>query len=190
MNKRGKWILSAGVVLLSASVLTACGNSKTSSSATSTYNYVYNSEPVSLDYIKMNQTGTSNITANLIDGLMENDQYGDLIPSLAKDWKVSADGLTYTYTIRDDAKWYTADGEEYADVTAEDFITGLKHAADIKSEALYIVQDSIKGLQDYIDGKTKDFSTVGVKALDDHTIQYTLNAPESYWNSKLTYGVM
>ncbi|SDQ37553.1 MULTISPECIES: peptide ABC transporter substrate-binding protein [Streptococcus] len=190
MNKRGKWILSAGVVLLSASVLAACGNGKSSSSATSTYNYVYNSEPVSLDYIKMNQSGTSNITANLIDGLMENDQYGDLIPSLAKDWKVSADGLTYTYTIRDDAKWYTADGEEYADVTAEDFVTGLKHAADVESEALYIVQDSIKGLQDYIDGKTKDFSTVGVKAVDDHTVQYTLNAPESYWNSKLTYGIM
>ena len=44
------------------------------------------------------------------------------------------DGLTYTYKIRKGVKWYTSDGEEYADVTAKDFVTGLKHAADKKSE--------------------------------------------------------
>ncbi|WP_125578545.1 ABC transporter substrate-binding protein, partial [Lapidilactobacillus mulanensis] len=71
-----------------------------------------------------------------------------------------------------------------------DFVTGLKHAVAAKSETLYVVQDSIKGLDDYVNGKTKDFSTVGIKAVNDHTLQYTLNAPESYWNSKLTYGVM
>lgn len=192
MTNRSKWILSASVATLSAFFLAACGNGKSAngSGEETTYNYVYVSEPVSLDYLKMNQAATSNITTNLIDGLMENDQYGNLIPALAKDWKVSADGLTYTYSLRDDAKWYTADGEEYADVTAEDFVTGLKHAADTQSEALYVVQNSVKGLQDYLDGKTDDFSTVGVKALDDHTVQYTLNSPEPYWNSKLTYSIL
>lgn len=192
MKNKSKLLLAAGVTLVSASVLAACGNggNSSSSSASTTYNYVYQSEPVTLDYVKMNQAGTSDITANLIDGLLENDQYGNLIPSLAEDWKVSEDGLTYTYTLREDAKWYTADGEEYADVTAEDFVTGLKHAADSESEALYVIQDSIKGLQDYLDGKTTDFSTVGVKAVDERTVQYTLNAPESYWNSKLTYSIM
>ena len=192
MKNKSKLFLAAGVTLVSASVLAACGNggNSSSSSASTTYNYVYQSEPVTLDYVKMNQAGTSDITANLIDGLLENDQYGNLIPSLAEDWKVSEDGLTYTYTLREDAKWYTADGEEYADVTAEDFVTGLKHAADSESEALYVIQDSIKGLQDYLDGKTTDFSTVGIKAVDERTVQYTLNAPESYWNSKLTYSIM
>lgn len=192
MKNKSKLLLAAGVTLVSASVLAACGNggNSSSSSASTTYNYVYQSEPVTLDYVKMNQAGTSDITANLIDGLLENDQYGNLIPSLAEDWKVSEDGLTYTYTLREDAKWYTADGEEYADVTAEDFVTGLKHAADSESEALYVIQDSIKGLQDYLDGKTTDFSTVGIKAVDERTVQYTLNAPESYWNSKLTYSIM
>lgn len=191
MKNKSKWLFAAGVTLLSASFLAACGSkSSDSTSSSSTYNYIYVSEPVSLDYIKMNQAGTSEITNNLIDGLLENDQYGNLIPSLAKDWTVSKDGLTYTYKLRKDAKWYTADGEEYADVTAQDFVTGLKHAVDSESEALYVVQGSIKGLQDYIDGKTKDFSTVGVKAIDDHTVQYTLNKPETYWNSKLTYSIM
>lgn len=109
--------------------------------------------------------------------------------ALAKDWTVSQDGLTYTYKLRDDAKWYDSEGEEYADVTAKDFVTGIKYAADNKSEMLYIIQDSIKGLNDYVSGKNKDFSAVGVKAVDDHTLQITLNQPESYWNSKLTLGI-
>ena len=121
---------------------------------------------------------------------MENDKYGNLVPSLAEDWTVSKDGLTYTYKLRKDAKWYTSDGEEYTGVTAKDFVTGLKHAADSKSDALPIVQDSIKGLDAYVKGENKDFSTVGVKAVDDYTVQYTLNQPESFWNSKTTMGIL
>ena len=69
-------------------------------------------------------------------------------------------------------------------------MTSLKYVADKKSDALYLVQNSVKGLDDYVNGKTKDFSTVGVKAVDDHTLQYTLNQPESFWNSKLTTATM
>ncbi|MCE2089730.1 peptide ABC transporter ATP-binding protein, partial [Streptococcus thermophilus] len=87
-------------------------------------------------------------------------------------------------------KWYTSEGEEYANVTAKDFVTGLKHAADAKSGALYLVQDSIAGLSDYLSGANKDFSNVGVKAIDDYTLQYTLKKQEPYWNSKTTYGVL
>ena len=82
----------------------------------------------------------------------KSDQYGNLIPSMAESWTVSKDGLTYTYKIRQGAKWYTSEGEEYADVTAHDFVTGLKYAADKKAENLYLVQDSIKGLADYVEG--------------------------------------
>ncbi len=64
------------------------------------------------------------------------DKYGNLIPSLAEDWSVSQDGLTYTYKLRKGVKWYTSEGEEYAEVKAQDFVTGLKHAADGKSDGL------------------------------------------------------
>lgn len=188
---KGKWLAAAGVSLLSVSVLAACGNSKSSSTTSSKeYSYVYTADPDSLDYITTSRSTTSNITSQGVDGLLENDKYGNLVPSLAKDWKVSADGLTYTYTLRKGAMWYTSDGEEYAEVKAQDFVTGLKHAADKKAEALYVIQDSIKGLNDYVEGKTKDFSTVGIKAVDDYTVQYTLNQPETYWNSKVTYDIM
>ena len=49
------------------------------------------------------------------------------------------------------AKWYDSEGEEYADVTADDFVAGIKYAADHKSEMLYIIQNSIKGLNDYVE---------------------------------------
>ena len=125
-----------------------------------------------------------------MDGLLENDSYGNLTPALAEDWSVSADGLTYTYKLRKDAKWYTADGEEYAPVKAQDFVTGIKYAADNKGQAMDLIQNSIKGLNDYVTGATNDFTTVGVKALDDYTVEYTLTRPEPYWNSKTTNSIL
>ena len=122
--------------------------------------------------------------------MLENDSYGNLVPALAEDWSVSSDGLTYTYKLRKDAKWYTADGEEYASVKAQDFVTGIKYAADNKGQAMDLIQNSIKGLNDYVTGVTNDFSTVGVKALDDYTVEYTLTRPEPYWNSKTTNSIL
>lgn len=186
-KSKAKYATLASVVLSAGILLSACGNSST---ASKTYNYVYSSDPSSLNYLAENRATTTDIVTNLVDGLMENDQYGNYVPSLAEDWSVSQDGLTYTYKLRKDAKWYTADGDEYAPVTAQDFVTGLKYAADKKSEALYLVQESVAGLDDYITGKTSDFSTVGVKALDDQTVQYTLARPEPYWNSKTTSTIL
>ena len=178
----------AGVTLLASGVLVACSGS--SAKGEKTFSYTYETDPDNLNYLTTGKAATSNITSNVIDGLMENDRYGNFVPSMAEDWSVSQDGLTYTYTIRKDAKWYTSEGEEYAAVKAQDFVTGLKYAADNKSEALYLVQDSIKGLDAYVKGKVKDFSEVGIKAIDDQTVQYTLNKPESFWNSKTTMGVL
>ncbi|MGX7073377.1 peptide ABC transporter substrate-binding protein [Falseniella ignava] len=186
-KSKAKYLTLAGVVLSAGILLSACGSS---SSTSKTYNYVYSSDPASLNYLLENRATTGDVVTNLVDGLMENDQYGNYIPSLAEDWSVSKDGLTYTYKLRKDAKWFTSEGEEYAPVTAQDFVTGLKYAADKKSDALYLVQDSVAGLDDYVNGKTTDFSTVGVKAIDDQTVQYTLTKPEPYWNSKTTSTIL
>ena len=185
--KKSKVFLLATVGLLSVGVLTACSSSSKTSGKT--YNYVYGSDPATLDYLATNKKNMTTAVSNGVDGLFENDQYGNLKPSVAENWSVSQDGLTYTYKIRKGLKWYTSDGEEYANVTAKDFVTGLKHAADTNSEAIYLLQNSVKGLNDYLSGANKDFSNVGIKAVDDYTLQYTLSQPEPYWNSKLTYSV-
>jgi len=189
MNK-GKVLLATSALLLSAGVLAACSGGKSGSSGGQTFSYVYTQDPDTLDYSISNKKSTSEFTGNAIDGLLEVDKYGNLIPSLAKDWTVSKDGLTYTYKLRKGVKWMTSEGEEYGEVKAKDFVTGLKHAADKKSQAIYLVQKSVKGLDDYVSGKTSDFSTVGVKAIDDYTVQYTLSQPESFWNSKTTMGIL
>ena len=164
--------------------------SEKNADAPKTFSYVYAMDPSSLDYSVTSKSSTSDVIANVVDGLLENDKYGNLIPSLAEDWSVSKDGLTYTYKLRKGVKWYTSEGEEYAEVKAQDFVTGLKHAADGKSDGLSLLQDSIKGLAAYISGESNDFSTVGVKAVDDYTVEYTLNKPESFWNSKVTTATM
>ena len=188
--KTKKWMLTVGVVLSTAVLLVACGKADKEADAPTTFSYVYGVDPSSLDYSIATRTSTTDIIGNVVDGLLENDEYGNLVPSLAEDWSVSQDGLTYTYKLRKGVKWYTSEGEEYAEVTAHDFVTGLKHVADGKSDGVTLIQNSIKGLNEYMTGETNDFSTVGVKALDDYTVQYTLNAPESFWNSKVTSATM
>ena len=188
--KKSRVFVAAGVALLATGVLVACGNSKSSdSTAPKAYGYVYSADPETLDYLISGKQSTKVATSNGIDGLFTNDKYGNLTPAVAEDWYVSKDGLTYTYKIRKGVKWMTSDGEEYAEVTAKDFVNGLKHAADKKSEALYLAETSVKGLSDYLTGNSKDFSTVGIKAVDDYTLEYTLNQPEPYWNSKMAYSI-
>ncbi|EME7220612.1 hypothetical protein A5816_002127 [Enterococcus sp. 3G1_DIV0629] len=186
------------LLLVSAVMLGACGsnakgssNSSKKSDLVSEYSNIYITDLETLDYTFSSRKTNSDHYTNFVEGLLENDQYGNLKGDMAKSWEVSDDGLTYTYHLRKDVPWVDSEGNEYgADVTANDFVTGLKHAVDVQSETLYIVADSIKGLSDYIDGKTDDFSTVGVKAVDDYTLQYTLNKPEPFWNSKTTYGIL
>ena len=195
MNKRAK-IIGAGLLSVAAlGFLGACGNKSggtaNDSDLSKTFNYIYTTEPQSLDYVYSNLQATSQLTANFVDGLLSYDQYSQIKPALASSWKVSTDGKTYTYQIRKGVKWVDSNGNDYAEVKPSDWVTGLKHAVDSKSQALYLVAGSVSGLQDYIDGKSKDFSSVGIKADDAKgTLTYTLNNPETYWNSKTTYQIL
>ena len=187
MIKMKKRLIGTGLVLATGILLSACGQSNTD---TSTYSSTFSANPTTFNYLLDYYADNTAVITNLVDGLLENDSYGNLVPAVAEDWSVSSDGLTYTYKLRKDAKWYTADGEEYASVKAQDFVTGIKYAADKKGQAMDLIQNSIKGLNDYVTGVTNDFSTVGVKALDDYTVEYTLTRPEPYWNSKTTNSIL
>lgn len=156
----------------------------------SDYRNIYQTDPTSLDYLFTYRNPNTMHTINFIEGLYENDQYGNYIPALAESHEVSEDGLVYTYHLRKGVKWVDMNGNEWGETTAHDFVTGLQHAADVQSEMLPIVQDTIQGLDEYIKGEATDFSQVGVKAIDDYTLQYTLTRPEPYFNSKTNYGIL
>lgn len=157
---------------------------------TDEFKATYGTDPLTLDYLQSSRASTTDHTVNFIEPLYETDQYGNYIPALAKDYEVSDDGLTYTYHLREGVQWVDVDGNDYAEVKAQDFVTGLKHAVEVESESLPIVSNSIKNLRAYMDGTVKDFADVGVKALDDYTVEYTLENPEPYFNSKTTYGIL
>ena len=185
--KMKKRLIGTGLVLATGIMLSACGQSNTD---TSTYSSTFSANPTTFNYLLDYYADNTAVITNLVDSLLENDSYGNLTPALAEEWSVSSDGLTYTYKLRKDAKWYTADGEEYAPVKAQDFVTGIKYAADNKGQAMDLIQNSINGLNEYVTGATNDFTTVGVKALDDYTVEYTLTRPEPYWNSKTTNSIL
>ena len=116
MNTK-KRVLSAGLTFAATLLLAACGQS---GSDTKTYSSTFSGNPTTFNYLLDYYADNTAIITNLVDGLLENDNHGNLVPSLAEDWSVSSDGLTYTYKLRKDAKWFTADGEEYAPVKAQD----------------------------------------------------------------------
>ena len=108
--KKSKVFLLATVGLLSVGVLTACSSS--SKKTGKTYNYLYGGDPATLDYVSTIKKNMTTAVSNGVDGMIENDQYGNLKPSVAENWSVSLDGLTYSYMIRKGVNWYTSDGDE------------------------------------------------------------------------------
>lgn len=163
-------------------------------------NTLYSSEISTLNYLTTSTTKDFAISANVIDTLVEYDRYGNIQPSLAEKWEMSEDGLTWTFHLRRDAVWVNAKGEVQANVTANDFVSAAKYLLDDKnaSSTADLFYSVIAGAEAYYEStvpaaegeaaKTPvDFETVGVKALDEYTLQYTLAYPCAYFESMMTY---
>ncbi|MCI5918753.1 MAG: ABC transporter substrate-binding protein [Roseburia sp.] len=153
------------------------------------YTLIYPSDPVTWDILATSQANDSDAIVNTYDGLMEYDVEGTLQPALAESYEVSDDGLTYTFKLREGVKWVDSQGREVADVKADDFVAGMQHMMDAQGGLEYLVQGVIKNASEYIDGTITDFSQVGVKAVDDYTVEYTLEEPCTYFTTMLGYGV-
>ncbi len=99
----------------------------------------------------------------------------------------------YTFKIREGVVWVDNQGREVADLTADDFVAGMNHMLDALGGLEYLVGTDggcgIVNAQEYINGEISDFSLVGVKAIDDYTVQYTLVAPAPYFMTMLSYSV-
>ena len=153
-----------------------------------TFSMIANFDITTLDYVYNNKSSNGDYTNNFIEGLLTQDSHGKLVAGMATEWSHNDDASEWTFTIRDDAVWSTSAGEEYDAVVAEDFVTGLKHAADSKSETLGLVADLIVGLRDYSEG-TGTWEDVGIKA-DGNTLTYTLTGPCGYFDGMTTYSIL
>lgn len=141
--------------------------------------FTYTSTPQTWDVLGSAQASSGEVTSPLWDGLLIYDNENIQQPGLATSYEVSDDGLTYTFHIREGVKWVTSQGTEVGEVKADDWVAGLQHGADTKAGLVDLIYGTVKNLREYGTGEITDFNEVGVKALDDYTLQYTLetNAP-------------
>lgn len=195
-----KKVLAAFLAASMACSLAGCGSSGSSGGGAQAessgaeverkeYSLVYSAELAHINYLKSSLSTCTRFTENYVDALVDFDKYGVMIPSLAESWEVSDDGLTYTFHLRDGVNWYTCDGDVYAPVTAEDFVSSAKWVLtkDNASTTANILYNVVANAEAYFNGEITDFDQVGVKALDDLTLQYTLSQPTPYFLKMTSY---
>jgi len=151
-----------------------------------TYRTTFSTAPVTLDWLNTSSQADTEITVQTVDGLVQYNNLGQMEPKLAASWDISDDGLTYTFHIREDAKWYTSEGAEYAPVTANDFVAGFHHMLDAQAGLEWLVEGIVKGASEYLAGGA--WEDVGYEAPDANTLVVTLEAPTSYFMTILTYS--
>ncbi len=157
------------------SVLGGCGSSGSNSTAKPITASI-GSEPKTLDPSLNNALDGGTYISCAFEGLTTYDKNSKVVAGAAEKWDVSTDGTVYTFHIRKDAKW--SDGK---DVTAKDFVYSWQRVIDPKTAAdyayyLYFVKNG-----EAINGGKADVSTLGVKAVDDKTLEVTLEAPCSFF---------
>ena len=156
-----------------------------------TYTTYYAGEVSTLNYLVASTENDQVVGANIVDTLVEYNTYGEVIPCLAESWENSEDGLTWTFHLRQGVKWYDCFGEEQAELTAADFVSGLKYVLTPEYESAIVSNvftAQIVNAEAYYNGEVTDFEQVGVKAADDYTLVYTLANPVPYFVSMTTYG--
>ncbi|MBQ6160831.1 MAG: leucine-rich repeat protein [Oscillospiraceae bacterium] len=155
------------------------------------YTATFSTAPVTLDWLNTASQADTEEIINCVEGLVEYDELGNLRPALAESWEVSEDGMTYTFHLRHGVKWYTAAGEEYAEVTAQDFVAGFHHMMDCRAGLESLAGSGfaeIVGVDDYL-FNGGSFDDVGYRALDDYTLQITLNKPVPFFLTMLSYSI-
>ena len=146
------------------------------------------------------------VLSNCVEGLLSNNEYGELVPGLAESWGSDDNGLTWTFHLRKGVKWVDMNGNPMADCTAQDFITSLEFILNFyknSSANTSMPIELIKGAGEYYEytkslteaealalDRSKFLEMVGIAAPDDYTIVYTCTAPKPYFASVGTYNCL
>ena len=165
--------------LLSASLLALLG----STAMAATINIHNGADPSSLDPQKISGDWENRIAGDIFEGLVTENASAESIPGQASEWTISDDGLVYTFTLRDGIQW--TDGTP---VTAGDFVFSFQRLMDPEMAASYAyLQYPIKNAEAINNGDITDLNELGVKALDDKTVEITLERPTPYFLGALTH---
>ena len=193
----------------------------------SVFRKLYASEVTTLNYLITTQENEMTIAANVVDCLVEYDNYGNIEPALALEWSSNEDATVWTFKLREGVKWVDRDGNEVAEVTAHDFVNSAHYVCDANNAAAGASQytNIVAGAAEYnewtayqlalptaVDGTDENGNAVklvknddgeeevleeaaeatlegiGVKALDDYTLEYTLTKSCPYFVSMVSTG--
>lgn len=156
-----------------------------------TYNYETSYLMDTWDVIATSELSNSYFINCTYSGLLEYDTKNMLQPALAESYEESEDGLTYTFHIRQGVNWVDQQGRVIGEVTADDWVASLQHMADNNDELGYLMSADggcgIKNYDAYVNGEV-DWSEVGVEAVDDYTLVYTLEVPFPAFVTMMGYG--
>lgn len=194
MKKLIRFLLAASMLF----VLVGCGDSTSDDpnnvKLADTKNLVVNdsAELATMDYTVTALATDHEYNVNFVDGLVETNSYGTYVGSLAESWEHNDDSTVWTFHLRSGANWVTNTGEVYAETVAQDFITGLRHAAEFNSATGTVAFGTVAGFQDYYnngDWSDEAWSNVGISAPDDYTVVYTLENPVPYFYTVVEYSL-
>lgn len=182
---------SRGILLSLGLLLSGCGSKEATFDPKNFVDYYL----IGSDFSTLNQlTSTSaadlKIIANIADGMTETDKFGNKIGSMAESWKHNDDYTVWTFTLRD-AVWSNQQGEVIGPVTANDFVYAGKYVLDpqmasYNAEYLFLFDGAREYFEQKSAGEDPDFDMVGIKALDDKTVQYTMEKGCPYLLSVLS----
>ncbi|HZH50917.1 MAG TPA: peptide ABC transporter substrate-binding protein [Microvirga sp.] len=151
-------------------------------SAQVVYNRANSGEPETLDTHKTSTVQEAHILRDMLEGLVTYNAKGEAVPGQAEKWEVSDDGKTYRFTLRNGLKWSNGDP-----VKAADFVYSYRRIMNPETGAKYAnILYPIKNAEKINKGQAKP-EELGVKAVDDKTVEITLEAPTPYFIELLTH---
>ena len=243
--KLTKRLIALMLTLVMALSLAACGGDSTPSDSKApdsspsdsqsgdvageaVYRTLYSGEVTTLNYLITGTTNELTIATNVVDCLVEYDNYGNIEPALATEWSQNDDATVWTFKIREGVKWVDKDGNEVAEVTANDWVSAIQYVCDANNDsATQYLLTRIAGADAYYewtayqmalptakDGTDENgnpvkiitdedgeeeileevpeakLEDIGVKALDDYTLEFTLDDPCPFFLSTVSFGPM
>ena len=185
MLRNKRFLALLAIVTVVATILSGCAKGE---ALAKEINLNLGTEPPTLDPMLATDTTSVQCDELLFLGLTDiDDKTSEVIPELATEWSASADGLKWTFKMRDDVFWvhYDPDSEKVKKldkVTAHDVVYGVKRTIDPETASDYAyVNYIIKNGEAVNTGENTDLDSVGVRAVDDYTVEFTLEQPAGYF---------
>lgn len=182
--KKGLSLLLA--IVLIAGSLAGCADG--GSGSKTAFRSLYSSDVSTLNYLNTTTTNDMGIPANSQECLIQYDTLGNVQPALATEWTTSEDNLTWTFKLRQGVKWVNYKGEEVGELKAKDFVAAAEYALNVNADGAYMYEEAMVSGAAAVLAEEGAFDQVGVRAVDDYTLEFTLANPCPYFLTCLTYG--